>query len=258
MVNLKQERRTGITMTARWRGSARVGACPHGRQEFPSTNRISLWPNRDPLRESSGLNVYSFASNKPTHTYDLLGLTIPSQSASTYGCGCSHDLFYEVFASDKVKRGQPHNTVFVKSINNIIENVNPLVPHYDSVGYCCRGSCIKTIRISNYGSNPGSLPQGDGKEFIPSTDYGNQQVRAPFRELLYQECLVAQSTLRSLSSDDKPTMCAGGIIECIICKAGGDDGTLQRVLDQECGSAIKVILHNGSCSPLGPITVPLP
>ena len=44
----------------------------------PVTGR---WPNRDPIGENGGLNLYSFVGNNPIRWYDFLGLSEPD-------CGC--------------------------------------------------------------------------------------------------------------------------------------------------------------------------
>jgi RHS repeat-associated protein len=70
--------------------------CPSGRFSSRSrrTHRIATgcgacgyktasgrgkWPNRDPIQENGGLNLYSFAMNRPVNTVDFLGLMSKSE-----------------------------------------------------------------------------------------------------------------------------------------------------------------------------------
>ena len=47
----------------------------------PSTGR---WPNRDPLGELGGINLYGFVRNSAVNLYDPLGLTIPGTGPGAY------------------------------------------------------------------------------------------------------------------------------------------------------------------------------
>lgn len=43
---------------------------------------ISFWPNRDPLMEKGGLNLYGFISNDPINLFDTDGQTSASSTSS--------------------------------------------------------------------------------------------------------------------------------------------------------------------------------
>jgi RHS repeat-associated protein len=42
---------------------------------YAGTNNLQKWLNRDPIQESSGINLYGFAGNNPVSFVDILGLT---------------------------------------------------------------------------------------------------------------------------------------------------------------------------------------
>jgi hypothetical protein len=37
-----------------------------------------VWPNRDPIAESGGMNLYEFAGNDSANFWDLLGTEVPA------------------------------------------------------------------------------------------------------------------------------------------------------------------------------------
>jgi hypothetical protein len=44
--------------------------------------RRGIWPNRDPLHEGAGYNLYDFVSNDPLNRFDVLGLAEGSFTVS--------------------------------------------------------------------------------------------------------------------------------------------------------------------------------
>ena len=55
---------------------------PEGCRKCHAMYTIINWPNRDPIGESGGVNLYGFARNNSTNEFDYLGLAIPSGAFS--------------------------------------------------------------------------------------------------------------------------------------------------------------------------------
>ena len=57
---------------------------------------LQRWPNRDPIGEQGGINLYEFVGNLPTYGYDPLGLTIYVCSRPSQGSiPGNHSYFYD-------------------------------------------------------------------------------------------------------------------------------------------------------------------
>jgi hypothetical protein len=224
----------------------------------PTTGR---WLSRDPIGERGGVGLYGFLRNDSVRRIDVLGLSpiasLGPNAADLLGTPrCYLDLFYEFFGKDEVNLGQPVNTVFVKSMNDVVHDITSRVKTYNADGICCKGSCIQRVRVSHHGEGPGRLPLGGGITFDPANDNPTGKELAPKRQELYEEYMKAKAVLESFVNAVKPKLCRSSTIEFIVCGAKSEH--LQSTLDGMFGPNVNVSLSTGNCSPLGPFTVPLP
>jgi uncharacterized protein RhaS with RHS repeats len=59
--------------------------------DYENASGLRYWPNRDPLGERGGLNLYGFVLNDSINWIDLLGLSIPSYDSLSSNPELAHD-----------------------------------------------------------------------------------------------------------------------------------------------------------------------
>lgn len=199
------------------------------------------WISRDPIDELGG-PLYNLTHNDSVNRYDYLGLCSSK---------CKSKIVFEYLSKDEVGWFQPENTVYVKSFEDILTNLDLQVGKFDPDGDCCKGSCIEEIIISAHGTGDGTLSLGNGFFFdADSAIWAGKpdESLADGPKQLKEAYLKAKLQLEKLSKMMDSKMCKGGKLRFMVCNAGqGQAGNdLQQQLDGVF-PGYEVITYSGSC-----------
>jgi RHS repeat-associated protein len=211
---------------------------------------LQRWMTRDPIAEEGGDNLYVFSRNEPEANEDLFGLN------------CRKTLTYEFLAPDDVGYFEPSDAVYVKSVDDIIDDLSKQIQQYDPEGNCCKGKCIQEIIISAHGTGPGNLTLGklyfDSQSAFFADTPDSELARK--RQLLKAEYVSARAALQSIAKAAQGKMCTGGTICFLVCGAGGGpqgadlQGQLEGIF---AGDNVETFTEGAAFYPFGvPGTVP--
>jgi len=109
----------------------------------PSTGR---WPNRDPIEEAGGVNLYGFVGNRPTDYVDVGGLfEIPGTGINLTGC-YNYDVTYVSHTTVIVKK--PFFSTQNQVLTAVADKIKSMFPQTGKGGDCS-GTCKTIIDIDS-------------------------------------------------------------------------------------------------------------
>jgi len=123
--------------------------------------RIRVWPNRDPLEEQAGINIYGFVCNNVINRFDVNGLWEDNGVGGVVddrNCQDSLELEFvpkaELGSAWTRWKNELCNTLYFEgpdAANSASQKISDTYSKYDPDGDCCKGHCIKHLIISAHG-----------------------------------------------------------------------------------------------------------
>jgi hypothetical protein len=150
-------------------------------------------------------------------------------------------LDYEFIPKEELTPGerlnQPLGIKYVKTPEEMRDDIRQRIKNFDPKGRCCFGSCISSFTLSHHGAGPNRLPLGSGlifdPEYAPPYKPGPE---GPHTRKRREEFLRAKEILNEISSK----LCDNGKVSFVVCGAGAGDGSLQQLLQEIFGSGVKL------------------
>jgi RHS repeat-associated protein len=217
----------------------------------PTTGR---WVSRDPIGERGGINLYVFIGNCSISQVDADGRQgySPWPGHPPLQFQPKYCRFNVTFDFEKPEGGI--GRTYVNNIAEASEHLEALFRgrRFDPSGECCKGWCIRSIKLTGHGIGAGKLPLSrDGSDwFDPDNDPG---LLPPGRPAGPNQ--AAYGRAKGLFSRIKGLMCKDGVVYFPVCDAGTP--SLQSALEEIFGTDISVKSYPGKCAVGLPGTPPV-
>jgi hypothetical protein len=125
---------------------------------------VGIWPNRDPIGELGGLNLYSYVNNNPishTDVYGLLGL---------------YDTLIDMLLSENLNGGGPRKVCYLTASSSYSctyqchNTIGDQLASFPYPAYLAKRKCDRCPSGSNFANSPTPPAHGGGPTGTHSRD----------------------------------------------------------------------------------------